>query len=66
MQNAVPVIKCYGLDYYKILLSVYCSDLSKLNIDNLSKPEIQKCHAVINCYGLDLVKLSIADGVNPK
>ncbi|EXB90202.1 hypothetical protein J510_2377 [Acinetobacter baumannii 466760] len=37
-----------------------------LKIQNLIKPNIQRCHAVINCYGLDLVKLSIADGINPK
>jgi hypothetical protein len=30
IQNAVPVINCYGLKYYKILLSTGCSDLSKL------------------------------------
>lgn len=41
IQNAAPVINCYGLKYYKILLSTGCSDLSKLDIDNLSKPVIQ-------------------------
>ena len=35
------VINCYGLDYCKILYLNCCSDLSKLDIDNLIKPEIR-------------------------
>lgn len=43
------VINCYGLDYCKILHLNCCSDLSKLDIDNLIKPEIQNAAPVNNC-----------------
>jgi hypothetical protein len=64
IQNAAPVINCYGLDYYKILLSTCCSDLGL----NLSKLVIQDMHktALIARYShvLEMMYLSSSLSLN--